>query len=494
MIEWVGANQGMNQIYLILLACYVAFFWSGCGTIGGTKQLISVDSTPRGATVFLKGEQEPIGITPFFHQMSRVPSDSMEFRYSETESVNVDINCRYRWLLEGVGNGSLLLIFPPAALAALTIDLTTGAAFDCGSSVTSTGSPSKTPATQVVYCKKYLVAPPENTDEEISDRIADLWIEKAIFSLRGCDEIIDYQSGRRSLEYVNITHRTPMGIDKMGREKLNEAAQSLAASHIVILKHSLTGDSLIVSPTILDLHTLKEDSSTAFQKVAANGSQYNLSGTESVLRYSVSLFPNSITFGRTNSNDTVVAREGWDKTNDENASRVPTQISGWGLTSIEHSAGYENWETEASLYPTLAVNYMSKNLTVLDLSTNVEKSRELKFLHLVPLYHAGYGLHTPVGAFIIDVGAGLTTVFMKVTNSPATARINPATSFGLTYRAFVTKNLFLQTGVVSYLNGLHTISAGPVTVMPAQQVAVFQAGYFIPEIRQRFRHIMGWRK
>jgi hypothetical protein len=480
-------------ISMILWPCLIMTL-GGCASLGGNKQLVSVDSSPRGATVYLQGEKDPIGVTPFFYPLARVPSDSMEFHFPEIAPTSVHIDCHYRWGIEAGLNAPLMLISPVAGLAALGIDLATGAAFDCGSSVFAQASAPATTSAKVVYCKKYLISPPEDSDEETSDWQAESWIKQSTFSLRGCDQMIDYKTGKQSLEYVNITHQTPMGTEKLGREKLNEQAQFLGATHIVLLTSKTNGESFTLTAKTKDLHTIKDDESIVFPGVVLNGSNAELSATEKVLRYSVSFSPNSVTFGQLTSEPEITAHHNSRIIDISDVSRLPVIISAWGLTTVDHSGGYAHWDAALDFYPSMQINNVNKKITLLNVSSNVEKSRELQFLNLMPLYHAGVSFYTPIGAFSVDAGAGLSSSIVKITGSPTATRTDPSFSLGVEYRAFFTNSIFFQMGTYQVLSGNRNISAGQVKISPAPVVTYLQLGYFAPEIRQSFRQAISRKK
>src|SRR5690606_7168204 len=78
MINAILIKRQYNFIKIALILTFVLS--SGCATLSGNKQVISVDSQPRGAVVYLDGESEPLGKTPFFYSMQRVPNETFGTR------------------------------------------------------------------------------------------------------------------------------------------------------------------------------------------------------------------------------------------------------------------------------------------------------------------------------------------------------------------------------------------------------------------------------
>lgn len=131
----------------------------------GRRQVLVVDSRPRGAEVEYQGEV--VGVTPMLLELPRGKHRELKFKHSQFGEETLPLEAKYRW--EWTFSTNLLLFqFAPVGWG---IDLWTGSAWDIKDPVTYQWPGAKGDADQVAI-QRVAIAPTQSADEFLSDEAA----------------------------------------------------------------------------------------------------------------------------------------------------------------------------------------------------------------------------------------------------------------------------------------------------------------------------------
>jgi hypothetical protein len=84
----------MNSPTRLLLLCAICVFSTGCATMAnGSRQSVTVNSTPNRAQVFVNGAE--VGVTPWTGQVARAKSTTLEIKKEGHEPQTILLNGRY---------------------------------------------------------------------------------------------------------------------------------------------------------------------------------------------------------------------------------------------------------------------------------------------------------------------------------------------------------------------------------------------------------------
>lgn len=458
----------------------------GCATVGGNKQIVSIDSEPRGATMTLDGEKGPSGTSPFYLKMQRVPSERLHFRLGAEEKV-VEIDCSFRWRLELIGNGIFGLLAPEAAIVGILVDLATGAAFECPNTVLATfdgGGPRR----DARYCRRYVLAPPAHLDSSRAERLATMWQREARRALTGCDDFVGEAAAQDVFDVLGISHREPVSLARLDAEKLHFLGNDAGATHLVVPSYTISGDLIRFNPEVYDLHRGSSVEVPRFAMELPGGRGYQLAGGEWLALWTFSGIPNSMTYGYSKSTFGFQGVKPWRvEAQKDEEDTLPAALSSASLTSVEHPQAFAAWDFALSTYPEVELFSASARLTLEDDDGN-RRMRDVSSLFVLPSYHAAATAHTALGAFTVSVGSGLSLGRFKAEGQPARLGAGSVGSAEVVYTAFLTQTLFFQAAASSFLFVEEPWSArNEVTVNRNFGSVVARAGYYFPRLKRRLR-------
>lgn len=506
-------------LFLLLIPC------GACTSLGGFRQVASIDSVPRGLDVRDPEDADVVlGTTPFFLSASRQRSLALAVDVPEKRGLaQYRFQCSFRWTSVLLGNSplaSLAFFVSPwggavAYSLGLTTDLMTGAAYQCperylldpvngvalnpARTAQSLGNDSEPPSDRLKNtCKRYFVLPPYHPDEVVSRAYEDIWRQEFKKELGSCDELVDADESRSLLVRYNITHERAFDdVTEFSVAQTNAFGFRTKATHFVVVRAVATrlsseSDQVDFQWDVFDLHTRK--------KVGKKGGNESLSvrhsGTSLVERatwrkaitWTLGLVPNSVGFAL--GNKTLEVREG-EKV--EKIIRIrtrpslPALISNWTLLSVYHPYQYGTWALDLDFHPEAIFYYFDQ-----EMDFALRDERQLSDYQSDGFYGVGLAnvkgtVHSPVGA--LTLGAGLGPVFIAVADSEGyqktTVRLVRAVQ--IDYTAFMTENFFLRLGVAVFY-GNDTIDTGYVRFRVNSMSSV-TIGVFAPEARSWMRSL-----
>ena len=472
-----------NKLKIIVILLSVLWITGGCATVTGRKQVLSVDSEPRGAKVYLKGEPEPIGTTPFFYRMDRVPNDTLIYQPEVGAPHAQEFHCEYRLWLETLGNGSLAMLSPEAALLAFGIDYVTGAAYDCPSIKAKIPDAGVTPH-RATYCRKYLIIPPFHFDEKISDEIATLWMTQALRGLRGCDDFIEFENGKAFLQRMNITNRRKITAEDFRRTQMNYIGLMTGMTDLVILDYEQEGAILTILPKVLDAHTWMQRDVGDFKVVVNDAQRFEISENDRYFLYTFRFIPNSATYGYFQTSQLILPAAGREVQSIIDEKNLPSYISNWNMVSVEHPDGFEAWDVGFDFYPSFSYIYKKQELSILNTNDGSSTSREHTLVHVLPAYNASVSIHTAIGAFTLASAAGFSQHYLDVTGEKKFYAMNFFRNQEISYTGFFMQDMFyrLTTGETRFYGRQYRDEY--YRIEPKVRFVSASVGYYIPQLRR----------
>ncbi|HEX4923777.1 MAG TPA: PEGA domain-containing protein, partial [Bdellovibrionales bacterium] len=152
--------------FILLLLC-------SCASLRGTRQRIKVASSPSGADIYHGDER--LGTTPAFVELKRKKQDSILLRKQGFAELPVHLNTEYRWGNSFASN--FIWLSPVLIGAGIGVDLWTGAAWDYEHLRVLKWDRAR--PLEPTPLKKVAIAPPQASNEMLSDELGELVEERA---------------------------------------------------------------------------------------------------------------------------------------------------------------------------------------------------------------------------------------------------------------------------------------------------------------------------
>lgn len=465
---------------------------SGCATIAGTKQVISIDSEPRGVDVRDAHSGRPLGKTPVFAELPRRYRQKLELRREGADPIERTRSCRYDWQGTVLGNTPLLLIVPPLSIAwyaaGMGTDLVTGAAFECPTHVVFEGPSTNERAPPAPACASYLVVPPRHPDEKVSDFLVARWVERVKDELRECDGVVDHAEAKLALSRYGIGHRATFELEKTRREHLYEVGHRTKATHLVLLTHERDRELLAMRATVLDIHRLLPVSQEAFVVDVADEPLFHQPTLMNYLVESISILPNGLGFSPGLRGFYAAPAPGIGKLElRDPTDRLSSLATSWTLTSVENPARYGRWKVRAELSPAVSLAYVSRRAW-LEPFAGEPFELETRFFHTVLVFGPQVFFHTPIGAFSSSFRMGPGVGWMRAgEETDVTLRI--FSQFDFAYTAFPTDNIFVRFAFAVTETGSQHLQTEHFGVAGWNEASV-TVGFHLPQIYSLVRNLL----
>jgi hypothetical protein len=363
---------------------------SACGTIGARKNIIPVDSTPRGALVYDHND-EKIGTSPFLHVVDKSFVQTFTFK-SEDDTDTEYYFCGLNWGESVVPNILLAPFFPIGTAISgifLGVDLATGSLFRCESPVIG-NLESNSPKNQA---RKILALPINTFDSKESDSIINRFsADSGIKS-----DFISNKDANYRLAYYGISNEHPANLKTISKDHLYSIAKDLNATHVAVFDK----DKNRVSPKLVDIFTMKPVDDDNFKPYEVPD---EIKQTPSLLRrfgQAFNFLPNSMTLSYQITDQLAAEKSGYDDdiVNDEldkHPNAAPAVFSMWGFENISNPMHFSPWDFEFKFSPAFGNKAFQYN------SGNYSLTAQRATL----TFDSSVTLHTPLGAFMLLAGFG----------------------------------------------------------------------------------------
>ncbi len=445
-----------------------------------------------------------IGATPLLKRSDGRSTEIVKYRNQDDEFKTIRHPCQYRWL-PLVGNAVFGLSNPIWAGIGLAIDLWgSGDGYDC----------SRFPKFRALdynreereKCLTTLIAPPQHFDEYVSDTLAEDYIKSSPKIDGRCLKIQNYLSSKAVLAYYNLNHLRIPNPKQIGWEKLKEIGVQSAASHLISLEVDQTKSGLVLNQKVYDLVRTRElNAESNSIKIPALEDKRALIAEVRKKRWLIdSLFflPNSITFAARsfdlNKEMVDMDYQAGESTKIDN---LPTYLSNWGLTWVDHPASYNVFDITGQVYPNIEGGYHKERTPFHYVGPDVEGvsnedgrfdiQRTTSFAYLLANYNAGFTFHSPLGAFGGGVGYGLSG-FWSEDEEELAFQFKPVFNMRIEYVGFMNRDFFFYVRADTYVAGTERKSA-PISndlySVSDWSITAVGIGYFLPSMRSAARSL-----
>jgi hypothetical protein len=407
----------------------------GCATLSGRKEILSVDSEPRGMVVEVPEAGDGFkAATPFFVELPRARKH--EFRLLNGASTTTEeVSCRFRWFPTIAGNAALALASLTPAVAVVTygvglaVDSMTGATRSClPRIVLSPSSTSGEAMGPTAECHRLLLIPVGADDPAAAWKYESSWLAYRRVNPNGCERLVAHGDADEELGHYGFLEQESL---QKSRKRLQKHALSLGlatgASHFLLV--SANGDDATERFVAekYDAHTLElveapEWNREEWEKVAKPSAPI-WSSTKWML---LKVVPNS--FGFSVGKVSLVDREA--------PFRNENSIRSLLLDTIRHPAQYNQWD--------ISFDWVSDvSLQWLELSSKA--SGKITAFEVAGSFGGETTVHTLLGAVSLNLRGGVMDLVSR--EERVAGWVNDGAPFyrvGAAYRAFFTEDLFFQ--------------------------------------------------
>jgi len=216
--------------------------------MSGFDQIVSVDSTPRGAPIFNE-HGHIIDTTPVLLEQKR--SGTAEYFLKDGKMIEID--CHYRWFVSAGGNSLFSLVtLNPIFLAGIGVDLLTGAAWRCPTAV---AFPVKLDES-FVFCRKYVVVVNSiHRSEKERSIIRKHWFNRKRNGTTSCVTLV---TGEKTSETLNVFGLSARKNVDFGNDEtfIRDFALRSKATNVVILDEGDVESVPHLKVTEIDAHSM----------------------------------------------------------------------------------------------------------------------------------------------------------------------------------------------------------------------------------------------
>jgi hypothetical protein len=458
---------------LFAFSCLLAT--TSCATLSGRKEILSIDSEPRGVIVEVPEAGDGFkATTPFFVELTRAKHHEFRLRTDDTTATE-DISCRFRWFPTVLGNAGLAVATLAPTLVApfltygvgLTVDFSTGAAWRCRPRIVltspSTLGNSMKPAER---CDRLLLIPVGAEDPATAWDYETAWQNYRRKNPNGCERLVAHNEADEELGRYGFLQQESL---QKSRKRLQKHALALGlatgATHFLLVSTADDETSGRLVAEKFDAHTMEKTEAPEWdreqweKRSRAPNPLWRV--TKSLL---LKLVPNS--FGAANGAvqfNNAEEKQVWT----ENFKRSLL------LANIQHPAQYNQWDITFDWISGLSLQWLNVSSKATGRTSAIQADASLG---------AETTLHTLLGAFLFSLDIGALELFSRQRADSDWA--GDGVSFyrlGQAFRAFPTEDLFVQ------IKAEETVLLQPLQTTEHRNIhSVFSAelgiGYYLPEI------------
>lgn len=467
--------------------------------MGGRMQPLAIDSDPRGMRLAINAaprNDDPQ--TPLALAVRRDSDLILQFHWDGMQKSHV-VPCQFRYGTVLGGNlamGLLAASYPFAALALYSsfvgIDILGGAAYECPFKVSKAISVPQTLENEIIEkCRRILLLPPDAEGDAVLALA--LMDEARKFAKRNANECVEFVGMSEQADAIKRSSLEDMSLKELTSPKqqrrlaqLLRDTQALGAVEMKVA--SRTPTNVQVQFDLWDLHRGQLESTFRknFPQEKFNALRGGAKGW--LLGQSLKMIPNSVAFLGGSRNLNVQA----DFPVTETAIGKRQGILGLvSFTSVPHPDQYDSWDADLRLGPSVYFDSLSNRVTPIEATLTPELRAQMSETDLLPKEFRAYALnvpldvglsfHTPVGAlrFFLGYGAGILHSTSKTTVGRRN-RVYPVAHLGLDWVAYMSRNLFFQTGFHSFGSGSGAVESQGRVSMNGWASGMLGIGYYFP--------------
>jgi len=460
-------------------------FLISCSHITNNKELVSVDSYPRGAKVYkLKnedGESNLLGYTPFFLKEKKDDTKPFVFEFYEGQSLIKTQEVKKQNKCSMVWTDSLLDRIP--VIKSLIPDFIK----DFGESLNPIGSIrggylecfsfARSVAVNLdiksLDCKKIVAIPPAHNSNYVSKKIIDHW-EKDVFNKRKnkCDEFISPEITDVYMDFLGMDHLNRRYGKKYFQKGIGaKIGKRFKATHIVFLPFKQFGDTYDIAPEVYDLHLDLRNADYLEEQYTSEIKSKKRNVILEKIGQAFQLIPNTISL----------------------KTKIRQEI---GLKDKAQEEDYNTRITTASFPPSIRLSYVEYPHQDWTLNFRFGPSFgyrrfktdfNLKFLDTVMAMKLFF--NTPLGTLLGRVGYGGSFINANNINMVhSEEKYVSLFQYGFEFYRFVTERIFINLGFRKNIFNEDKVVNGNFNLRSYSQLFI-NVGYYTPEFKIKFRQL-----
>lgn len=456
----------------------LVFVTQSCGSLFKSKDVVPIDSSPRGLYV-LNGDGDVLGQTPLFIRVSPKDNDLI-FKTSLTgKGQSQHVKCSLSWSRSIVPNLLPIIAGPTGFIISgvfLGTDLVSRGMFDCHKGL---NLHLKENLPLVESKKKILVLPVASSDYEKSIDIQHYFLKNVVSEQN--NEFLDIRETNEALILRGISHETIRSFEKIDRRNLERVAAQFGSTHALFFEQSENEQGRMITPVLYDLFT-RRAVDEKYQSFAFEGQKEK----NPLLQKWVQAFnflPNSVQVSYYfNAKVEAEKRAGIErgylkyKTGDH-PDAFPKYLTLLSLDTVEHPNRFNIWDYNFSFYPSFGgsswnLNY-NQQIADYDISVGA----------IYALYNIALTGHTFFGALRIHFGIGPGYLIWSDSRNYKKQEVKFVSSVGITYTAFLNDRWYMRMGSAVYGPGGGIESSEKLRIKSWEEYHV-GFGYYFPTLKE----------
>lgn len=347
-------------------------------------------------------------------------------------------------------------------------------------------------------CQTYIVMPPAYSDEAASDFVAVEWIKRMATEFGDCDSFVDYYASKLIFDRFGFRYDGSHAVDDLRPEKLAELREYFGATQVVELRFA-TDERWVTIRAKTRALAPEGVARGGFRnlrlRIPEGENPFHLSTAANWLNYGVRFFPNSLVFGRVNFNLGNARNDnepgGVDLVEKHSKSYLPPVMSGLGVTTIEHSAGFRRYDGTIRFSPSIKFNYWNDRykfqVDCAGCRGGTEMVRySLALAMVAPSYDAIFTAYCPVGAFYAGIGWGPLIYYYEDDFDGGNHGVRSMVKNSFGYRGFIYGDVYF-TASLEFLRLNAPIVRNDYYMLTNLSYSLIGFGYYLPQMRRFVR-------
>lgn len=462
-------GESQKKIYLI----FSFSFLCSCATLTSRSQLISIDSSPRGANVYLKSKLRKIGTTPFFYELPRTNAIKLKFKPTGKSQGNVyNQTCSFRWFVAGLGNLPFFTLSPYAGVAAFAYDFFSKNVWNCDDHIVA--NLKHRPKNK--QCHHFFVVPPYHKNPSKAFQLYEEWKKIITDKIASCHSFVSNIDLKRYHRSFNLGLHRKFTYKKVKKHKIKKIGYATGADVFVTLNFDEKNPDVLIA-NYIDMH--KDTEILHFP----HATKINIKNhreeviSDNVFSFAIELFPNSFGY---EFRSTLHTKDTFEENRSPNRT-LPVLVTSFSLLSMTGPEAYDEWDIAYGLYPRL--NFYSFDWTYIFESPKEELRWRLYYLMFA--YEGRMTFFTALGQLSLGLGWGPMLVYSKPYDLAAEFVFSNFNTAYFRYTAHLSKSLFLYLDTSMFFPARRFYLRDSIQSASFLDVTV-GLGYFLQDLKADF--------
>ncbi len=464
-----------------------AIFLLSCSQIQFKRELVSLDSYPRGAKVFKKKEEgklKPLGTSPLFIKEPKNDFNPFVFQFFDgdqlvkSQEVIKENKCSMVWTEPLIDKIPILKKLIPDFVKNFgeeynpinQLGKVRGGTLECFSYARSIAVNLDVESND---CKKLVVIPPPHSSKKVTEHIQDQWKEKVFNKNKNsCDELLSSEVAAAYLDFLGLDHMNRRyGKKYLGQAMGAKIGKRFGVTHVVFLAFQQSDFSFEVRPEVYDLHLNLKNAKNFEESFTTTYNYKKRNLFVDKIGEAFQLIPNTISL-KTKIQQNIGLKNKSAEANYGNEISTLSFPPSIRLSYIEYP--HQDWVVNFRFGPSFGYRRFKTDFNI-------------KFIDTVMAMKLFFT--TPIATLLARVGYGGSYINVNgVQNEFSTDRYVSMGQYGFEAYHFVTERIFFNLGFRKNVFNEDKIVFGDFNLKSYSQF-FFNIGYYTPEFKINFRKL-----